>query len=83
MQHTCPQCERTFSRRSSLRNHIKTHNSVIDRILDEIIEENTRQASEEEVQNNILESDDVMNYEDQNVEREEKLVNEDLINIEE
>ena len=44
----CPQCERVFSRRSSLRNHVKTHDSVVDRVLREIAE-----AAEEDV--NILE----------------------------
>jgi uncharacterized C2H2 Zn-finger protein len=35
----CPQCERVFSRRSSLRNHVRTHDSVVDRVLREIAEE--------------------------------------------
>ena len=35
----CPQCERVFSRRSSLRNHVRTHDSVVDKVLREIAEE--------------------------------------------
>ena len=38
----CPNCERVFSRRSSLRNHVKTHENIVDRVLREISED-TRQ----------------------------------------
>ena len=39
----CSNCERVFSRRSSLRNHIKIHeNILVDRVLHEISED-TRQ----------------------------------------
>ena len=73
MQHECPHCGRVFSRRTALRNHIKTHDNKIDRILEEIAEESTQQASEEEVRNvdeqndpnDPIESEEEMNYEDQ------------------
>ena len=38
----CPNCERVFSRRSSLRNHVKIHENIVDRVLCEISED-TRQ----------------------------------------
>jgi len=73
MPHKCPHCERVFSRRTALRNHIKTHGSRIDRILEEIAEESNQQANEEGVeQRGQIESDIVMNYEDQ-----------ELVNVEE
>jgi len=73
MPHECPHCERVFSRRTALRNHIKTHGSRIDRILEEIAEESNQQANEGCVeQHDQIESDIVMNYEDQ-----------ELVNVEE
>jgi len=73
MPHECSHCGRVFSRRTALRNHIKTHGSRIDRILEEIAEESNQQANEEGVeQHDQIESDIVMNYEDQ-----------ELVNVEE
>src|SRR5881275_953589 len=73
MPHECPHCGRVFSRHTALRNHIKTHGSRINRILEEIAEESNQQANEEGVkQHDQIESDIVMNYEDQ-----------ELVNIEE
>src|SRR5947209_2877888 len=66
MPHECSHCGRVFSHRTALRNHIKTHGSRIDRILEEITEESNQQANEEGVkQHDQIESDIVMNYEDQ------------------
>ena len=73
MPYECPHCGRVFSRRTALSNHTKTHGSRIDRILEEIAEESNQQANEEDVeQNDQIESDIVMNYEDQ-----------ELVNVEE
>src|SRR6266516_6870371 len=66
MPHECTHCGRVFSRHTALRNHIKTHGSRIDRILEEIAEESNQQANEEGVeQHDQIESDIMMNYEDQ------------------
>ena len=94
MPHECPHCGRVFSCCTALRNHIKTYGSRIDRILEKIAEESTQQASEEEVRNvdeqndpnDPIESEEEMNYEDQEMiireESEEELSNaEEELNI--
>src|SRR6185369_1987812 len=84
MPHECPHCGRVFSRRTALRNHIKTHGSRIDRILEEIAEESNQQANEEGVeQHDQIESDIVMNYEDQELVNVEEMDIEDDIEEEE
>ena len=40
----CPNCERVFSRCSSLRNYVKAHENIVDRVLREISED-TRQEN--------------------------------------
>src|SRR2546427_769875 len=78
MPHKCSHCGRVFSRRTALRNHIKTHGSRIDRILEEIAEKSNQQANEEGVEkHDQIESDIVMNYENQ------ELVNVEEMDIEE
>src|SRR5947207_7913205 len=84
MPHECPHCGRVFSRHTALRNHIKTHGSRIDRILEEIAEESNQQANEEGVeQYDQIESDIVMNYEDQELVNVEEMDIEDDIEEEE
>ena len=84
MPHECPHCGRVFSRRTALRNHIKTHGSRIDRILEEIAEGSNQQANEEGVeQHGQIESDIVMNYEDQELVNVEEMDIEDDIEEEE
>ncbi|TLY04702.1 MAG: C2H2-type zinc finger protein [Thaumarchaeota archaeon] len=84
MPHECSHCGRVFSRRTALRNHIKTHGSRIDRILEEIAEESNQQANEEGVeQHDQIESDIVMNYEDQELVNVEEMDIEDDIEEEE
>src|SRR6266511_654331 len=84
MPHECPHCGRVFSRHIALRNHIKTHGSKIDRILEEIAEESNQQANEEGVkQHDQIESDIVMNYEDQELVNVEEMDIEDDIEEEE
>ena len=84
MPHECPHCGRVFSRHTALRNHIKTHGSRIDRILEEIAEESNQQANEEGVeQHDQIESDIVMNYEDQELVNVEEMDIEDDIEEEE
>src|SRR5437868_3780138 len=83
MPHEYPHCGRVFSCRTALRNHIKTHGSRIDRILEEIAESN-QQANEEGVeQHDQIESDIVMNYEDQELVNVEEMDIEDDIEEEE
>src|SRR6266511_2241785 len=84
MPHECSHCGRVFSRHTALRNHIKTHGSRIDRILEEIVEESNQQANEEGVeQHDQIESDIVMNYEDQVLVNVEEMDIEDDIEEEE
>src|SRR5437763_5389667 len=84
MPHECPHCGRVFSCHTALRNHIKTHGSRIDRILEEIAEKSNQQANEEGVeQHDQIESDIVMNYEDQELVNVEEMDIEDNIEEEE
>ena len=47
-RYPCPNCERVFSRRSSLRNHARTHDNVVDRALQEISEDVVHEEHDDE-----------------------------------